>query len=535
MKAVRLTIFLCSLAAFAQFPGGPFPGTGPYPGGGGRYPGNPYPNGQPQPQQRPNSGSRSSASRATSITTEGMVRRAVSGQLVIESDDHRIIWYRLNTRTAYQKEGHDADLKTFALGDRVSVDSTEDDSGIYTATEVRWLKDATAQDRAAAAETWDLPKLPSGTSANSAASSGTGSSSRASSRDDDDRPILRRKNGDSSSGGDSSAATPQTAANTPPRAANTPPAQEPENDTADLRPTTMVRPPDAPRDGDDPGPPQLRRGQPQQRPLASSIPVTNDPPQSSAAPAGPPATRPETRRAIVPQEDPIISDARDVAFNYVVSLPNFLCQQMTTRYETDNIKAGWHALDIVTADLTYQEGQESYKNIKVGGRAVNSSMEDIEGTRSTGEFATELVAVMSPETGATFKRDGQDNLHGRTAYVYKFEVPRERSRWQVEAPSQLYFPAYRGTIWIDKETSRVLRIEQEGRGMPLLFPFDTVETATDYDFVRLAANEQQYLLPTGSEVLNCQRGTSVCSRNKIEYRNYRKFGAESSIKFGDAQ
>ena len=111
----------------------------------------------------------------------------------------------------------------------------------------------------------------------------------------------------------------------------------------------------------------------------------------------------------------------------------------------------------------------------------------------------------------------------------------ERSRWQVEAPSQLYFPAYRGTIWIDKETSRVLRIEQEGRGMPLLFPFDTVETATDYDFVRLAANEQQFLLPTGSEVLNCQRGTSLCARNKIEYRNYRKFGAESSIKFGDAQ
>ena len=72
-----------------------------------------------------------------------------------------------------------------------------------------------------------------------------------------------------------------------------------------------------------------------------------------------------------------------------------------------------------------------------------------------------------------------------------------------------------------------------GRNMPVLFPFDTVETATDYDFVRLAATEQ-FLLPVESEVLNCQRGSSACSRNKIEFRNYRKFGAESNITFGDA-
>jgi hypothetical protein len=31
--------------------------------------------------------------------------------------------------------------------------------------------------------------------------------------------------------------------------------------------------------------------------------------------------------------------------------------------------------------------------------------------------------------------------------------------------------------------------------------------------------------------LSCQRGTSICSRNKIEYRNYKKFGAHSDITF----
>ena len=73
------------------------------------------------------------------------------------------------------------------------------------------------------------------------------------------------------------------------------------------------------------------------------------------------------------------------------------------------------------------------------------------------------------------------------------------------------------------------RIEQDARKIPPLFPFDTIETTTDYDYVRLET--QSFLLPVESEVLSCQRGTGICARNKIEFRNYRKFGSESDITF----
>jgi hypothetical protein len=100
--------------------------------------------------------------------------------------------------------------------------------------------------------------------------------------------------------------------------------------------------------------------------------------------------------------------------------------------------------------------------------------------------------------------------------------------------AQLYYPAFRGTVWIDRETSRVLRLEMESRNMPLLFPLVKVETAVDYEFVRLAAT-QPFLLPTTSEVLSCEQGSSRCTRNRIEFRNYRKFGAESGITFDEKQ
>jgi len=34
-----------------------------------------------------------------------------------------------------------------------------------------------------------------------------------------------------------------------------------------------------------------------------------------------------------------------------------------------------------------------------------------------------------------------------------------------------------------------------------------------------------------AETLSCQRGTSVCARNVIDFRNYHKYAGEAEIKF----
>jgi hypothetical protein len=92
-------------------------------------------------------------------------------------------------------------------------------------------------------------------------------------------------------------------------------------------------------------------------------------------------------------------------------------------------------------------------------------------------------------------------------------------------------PAYSGTIWIDKENFRVLRIELQAQTMPRSFPLDQVESAVDYDYVFIGDNK--YLLPVHSEALSCARSSSQCSRNVIEFRNYKKFSADTSITFDD--
>src|SRR5260221_11328033 len=87
------------------------------------------------------------------------------------------------------------------------------------------------------------------------------------------------------------------------------------------------------------------------------------------------------------------------------------------------------------SDVAYENGHETYKNIKVGSKSTDKSMEDLGGSWSTGEFSSVLEDVFSPATGAVFRRSGQDSIHGRTAIVFKYDVTRERSHWRIITPS----------------------------------------------------------------------------------------------------
>jgi hypothetical protein len=139
--------------------------------------------------------------------------------------------------------------------------------------------------------------------------------------------------------------------------------------------------------------------------------------------------------------------------------------------------------------------------------------------------------VLSPITNAQFKRRrGDDKIAGRPAVVYDYTVAQANSHWTMVSPDERrYNPAYDGAIWIDKETRRVLRIEQRTSSIPQDFPLNRAESVVEYAFARI--EQRSYLLPATSENIGCMRGSGTCSRNAIVFRNYRKFEAESVVTF----
>jgi hypothetical protein len=246
----------------------------------------------------------------------------------------------------------------------------------------------------------------------------------------------------------------------------------------------------------------------------------------------PVANRPVADAKTLPRPntpDDIIEAARDAADHLTDGLPNFIVQQNTTRYFSRVIPPRWQVLDVVTAEVASVGGKEDYRNIMVNGKPSNRPVEKT-GAWSTGEFQTTLESLLNPYTAAAFHKTKDDTLNGRSAYTYDFSVRQENSNWDIHAPDgSVATPAYTGTVWIDKETHNAMRIEEQTGPLPASFPFDKAESVVEYGFIRIEGNT--YPLPVHSEILTCQRGSSTCTKNEIDFRNYRKFGADSNIIF----
>jgi len=295
-------------------------------------------------------------------------------------------------------------------------------------------------------------------------------------------------------------------------------------------------------DPDDPGPPTLRRGAPADpsRQTAAPVPVQEAPgPIRVAAPneervtviRGDNDDDAPVMPTSIPKDEPLIRRAADTAMEFTDTLPSYVCTEMIARFESETHPANFRPIDVVSTEVVYENGREDYRNVQINGKPTKKKIEETGGAWSTGEFGTVLINLFNPFTAAKFHFRRDSRAGSVMAKLYDFEVDREHSHWDIHAGSQSYMPAYTGSIWIDPQTARVLRIEMEAKGLPSDFPLDHVESATDYQNVRLG-DLKQYLLPVHSEILSCQRGTNNCSRNVIDFRNYHKYTGESTITFG---
>jgi hypothetical protein len=487
--------------------------------------------------------------------------------IVLEASDSRIISIKRSNQTKFLKEEKEMKPADLNPGDHLRVEATEDDQGFLYAVNVNFDKAGTAEERARASEPVQVIMPSSGSKDDDRPVLKRDGASAKTARDPDDpdRPVQRRAEQPADTAKAEPTKQPQTPAPAPApptapaataKPADKPPAapEPPADEVPTLDSILKAAPPPTatPRDADDPGPPKLGRGRPVRR---STTPDTDPPRPVETAevrppvPASPtaPVEMPDRNLEIAPRQmaparaaeenvhhDPVIDKARDQANQFTETLPSYVCQEMMARFYNTSHTVNWQPMDVVTMDVVYDAGKESYRNVAVNSKPSKKSIEELGGAWSTGEFGTVLIDLFSPFTAADFRYRRGSTSGGRASLVYDFDVQQPNSHWNIIGASQSYRPAYRGTVWIDKQTYRVLRIEMQAYHFPGDFPFDKVESAMDYEYVRFAA-DRQYLMPVHAETLMCSRGTNQCSMNKIDFRNYHKYAGESEISFGDVK
>ena len=262
--------------------------------------------------------------------------------------------------------------------------------------------------------------------------------------------------------------------------------------------------------------------------------------ESASLPPPPAAPAKLTVAAAAPMAAPseadqkrILGEITGAALSYSSGLPNFVCLQVTKRYVDTSGTDSFRLTDTIAERLSYFEHKEDYKVISVNGTPVNNRKhEQLGGATSSGEFGSMLLEIFSPESQTDFHWERWGKLRDHIMHVYSFRVERSNSKYNItaEAIKRTITVGYHGLIYADRDTNAAMRITMDADDIPADFPIRSAGETLDYDPVTISG--QKFILPIKVDMR--MRDGKLLMKNQAEFRLYNKFGADTSITFGDA-
>jgi hypothetical protein len=231
------------------------------------------------------------------------------------------------------------------------------------------------------------------------------------------------------------------------------------------------------------------------------------------------------------RQQQILDEIKQYALTYTENLPNFICLQVTRRFVDLNLSDHYRLIDTVNAQLSYTEGKENYRLVSINNRYTNTSMEQLGGAVSVGEFGSLMKGIFDPKSEAEFGWDHWGTLRGKRMAAFNYFIDSGHSTYSIEYQrEQRIITAYKGLIYADPDTGAIFRITFVAVDIPSSFPVKEAAEILDYDDVDISG--QPYICPLKADLR--MRAGREKTKNEIEFRLYRKFGTESNIVY-DAQ
>lgn len=257
---------------------------------------------------------------------------------------------------------------------------------------------------------------------------------------------------------------------------------------------------------------------------------------ASLPPAGPPAAKPAYTPPPAPdsiEQARVLEEAKQYALNYNARLPDFICTQVTRRYVDPTGLEFWRREDVITERLSYFDRREEYKVVLYNNQPVDIPHERLGGVTSSGEFGSLMREIFEPATETHFEWERWGTLRSRRMHVFSYRVAQSRSKYSIAAGTEHRIIAgYSGLIYVDRETSAVMKVTLQAENIPSGFPIREVNLTLDYDWVEISG--LRFILPLKA-VVSSRTGPKMLTRNEVEFRMYRKFTAESTITAVDVQ
>lgn len=227
-----------------------------------------------------------------------------------------------------------------------------------------------------------------------------------------------------------------------------------------------------------------------------------------------------------------LADACRFALSLRHKLPNVICDQKTSRYRRGP-NYPQRLEDVVTAHVIYEDGMERYSDVKVDGEIASEEDAKVFGEYTTGEFGSDLVFAFWPANHASYTFVRKDRIGSHKVLVYAAKVTHENNHgWKMDSGNQQSYPEFNATIWLDRDTHQVVRLDVvpvPEKEFPIFNPY----IRTEYKLMSLG-DGTSFVLPVQSQSGSClwnndRRHLAFCNVNVLSFNNCHKFSAKSHI------
>jgi hypothetical protein len=147
-----------------------------------------------------------------------------------------------------------------------------------------------------------------------------------------------------------------------------------------------------------------------------------------------------------------------------------------------------------------------------------------------GEFGPLLANLFSDASDAQLKWNRWETVKGRRLAVFDYNIDKEHSQAKLgdSYVHDVTVPTA-GSVFGDPSTGEIFKVSSDVSEIPSELSQREADTTVTYDYVTIGTSK--YLLPAHVTVLMKTRDSSL--RNESDFEDYKKFEAESTLKFGN--
>lgn len=212
-------------------------------------------------------------------------------------------------------------------------------------------------------------------------------------------------------------------------------------------------------------------------------------------------------------------------------LPNYTCTQTIERAARSNPSKRYKLLDVIRLEVALVDGTEMFAwpgETRFEDRELRDLVKT--GAIGNGNFALHAKAVFQGR-GVRFTYGGEAMLEGTRAIRFDYRVPQAVSGFTLRSGELEGIAGYRGSVWVDRESLDLLRLDVITTEIPGHLPVKTSSNVLEY--ARMPIGERSYVLPKSSEMVIVDLQGNE-SRNQVSMSRCRQYMGESTLIFEDA-